>query len=122
MPVTLFSVIGALCLAIGVVIACRPVHGMHERQRGDDMEWLPATLAPLPAPARLSAPRACPDVPRPAAQLSVAPSAAQVKYRRMTDSLIAMSWQSHLTLQRTYDMMAFATVVVAIQHIEAIHA
>lgn len=110
MHVTLFTLIGLVCLAVPVAIVLRPAHGMHERPRGVELDWYPATLEPLPAPELLSRPRACPDTPAADDLVSVAIRVVQHPCYQYAARLAAMSWQSHRTLQRNYDVMAFATV------------
>lgn len=108
--VTLFTLIGIACLVIAVILAYWPSRGRHERTPDDWDDWLPTTLAPLPAPELLSAPRACPDTPHADDLVSAALRAAQHPCYQYAARLAAMSWQSHKTLQRNYDVMAFATV------------
>lgn len=120
--IVLWSVIGTFLLALTLAIALRPVHGMHERERGNELSWLPATLAPLPAPEAPWRPRPIPDVPQPTQALTEALRAAQHPCYQWAARLAAMSWQSHKTLQRSYDMLAFATVINALERHEVRYA
>jgi hypothetical protein len=119
MHFTLYSYIGMLCAALSVAIACRPMPGRHALPRALPVVVLPATLAPLPVAAELWEPRACPDVDPEGQALTEALRLTGHPCYQWTARLAAMSWQSHHTLQRTYDMLAFATVATAAQRVMA---
>lgn len=119
---TLYVLAGMVCLGIAVSIACRPARGAHAAPRSVVVDTYPATLAPLPAPQTLSRPRACPDVPGQGQALSVALSAIRHPCYQYAARLTAMSWQSHKTLQRNYDVLAFATVARSYYRMGATYA
>lgn len=103
-------VIVLVCASIALAWRMRPRHGDHEAPRGYDLDFYPATLAPLPAAEAPWRPRAVPDVDPPNDHVSVALSAVRHPCYQYAARLAAMSWQSHRTLQRNYDVLAFATV------------
>lgn len=111
-----------ICVAIGAIRLAWPAHGMHELMRGEEPPVYSATLAPLPAPVEPWEPRSVPDVQPQVRELTAALSAVRHPSYQYAARLAAMSWQSHRTLQRTYDMLAFATVVTALQRHEVSYA
>lgn len=104
-----------LCVAVFLAYAAWPDRGLD----GPDVDeqtaaWLAAlsseaALEPLPALALRERPA---DADR---LLTVALSAARHPCYQYAARLAAMSWQSHKTLQRNYDVLAFATVFNALQ-------
>lgn len=94
---------------------CEPRHEL------EPVEYL-ATLAPLPDAGELWEPRAAPDVPMPVERLGVALSAVRHPCYQYAARLAAMSWLSHKTLQRNYDMLAFATVAQSYYRMGASYA
>lgn len=106
----LFTAIGLLCVAIAIAIAFVP-RGRHDAASFTrELETYGPTLAPLPAADEPWQPRACGDIPPATPAVSVALSATRHHCYQYAARLAAMSWQSHHTLQRSYDMLAFATV------------
>lgn len=99
-----------------------PSHPEHARPRGMELDVLPPTLAPLPVAEPSWQPRACPDVPAPDQALTGALSAIRHPCYQYAARLAQMSWQSHVTLQRNYDMLAFATVAQAHYRMKARYA
>lgn len=109
---TLGSFIG-LCTTIALVYVFWPARGQHERPRAYEADvWQPRDAPRRPLTA-LPAPRlAVDDWPIVPAH-SVALSAVRHPCYKYAANLAAMSWQSHKTLQRNYDVLAFATVARA---------
>lgn len=114
MVVAVSVVCGVLvALALLVLRLYWPARGQHEAHYATDLDVLPPTPAPEPVAAALVPPRAIGDV-APVVTLVRAPlSAAQERCNRMVDHAVMLSWNSHDTLQRNYDIMAFSAVACA---------
>lgn len=104
------GVVVALMLTAITAVIFLPPPGQHARPRGDTIDVYERTLPALPAPQGPWQPRACPDVPRAAIEPLRLLQAQRHPCYQYASRLAAMSWQSHRTLQRSYDMLAFATV------------
>lgn len=104
-----------LCLAVFLAYLAWPDYGPTDAAEDErTLTWLLALSsqdAPEPLPPLRPALRSA-DADR---LLTVALSAARHPCYQYAARLAAMSWQSHRTLQRNYDILAFATVFNAIQ-------